>query len=280
MYKDIVVPIMGNQGDKFAVNVALDIALAHQARLSVLELMSLPMPPSTPYGMMPDLGMTDVYRELHQQGLRNVKAWQDALAGEQVPHEVRLVEALFSDPAQLAAHHAHAADLVVMAGVPGDSSASDLAHGFFAGTLMHSGRPVLVIPPHCKTEVPPRRIVVAWHPGRGCARAIHDALPLLKQAEQVDVLVVDPVGGERGDGDKPGAEVAAHLVRHGVRATVQLRVSAGARVSAVLLQHARDMHANMLVAGGYGHSRLREWALGGVTRELLFSASLPVFYSH
>ena len=280
MYKDIVVPITGNPSDKFAVNVALDLAAAHEARLSVLELLSLPMPPTTPYGMMPDMGMTDVYRELHQQALRNVKAWQDTLAGETVSHEVRLVEAMFTEPAQLAAHHAHCADLAVMGGMTGDSSASDLARDFFAGLLMRSGRPVLVVTPHCKTDVPPRRIVVAWHPGSGCARAVHDALPLLKRAEHVDVLVVDPVGGERGHGDKPGADMTEHLLRHGVQADVRVLQSGGNRIATVLLDHARDSRANMLVVGGYGHSRLREWALGGVTRELLFSASLPVFYSH
>ncbi|MEO8367443.1 MAG: universal stress protein [Pseudoxanthomonas sp.] len=280
MFKDIVVPITGNQGDKYAVNVALDLAAAHEARLTLLELVSLPTPPASPFGMMPDLGMTDVYRELRLQALRNVKAWQETLADEKVLHEVRLVEAMFTEPAQLAAHQAHHADLAVVAGVTGDSSAGDMAHDFFAGMLMQSGRPLLVVPPRCKTEVPPRRIVIAWHPTRGCARAIHDALPLLKKAEQVDVLMVDPAAGDGGEKDKPGADVVAHLVRHGVPAEVHVRNSSGSRVAAVLLDHARDMRANMLVVGGYGHSRLREWALGGVTRELLFGATLPVFYSH
>lgn len=280
MYKDVVVPITGTQGDKFAINVALDIAVAHEARLTVLEVVNLPMPATGPFALLTDMGMTDVYRELHAQGQRNVQAWQVALGGEQVPHEVRLVEALLTEPAQLAAHHAHYADIVVMAGLAGDSSASDVAHDFFASMLMQSGRPVLVVPPHCKTEVPPRRVVVAWRPTGECARAVHDALPLLRTAEQVDVLVVDPVGDDRGHGDKPGADVVAHLARHGVQAAVHIRTSSESRVAQVLLQHARDVRANMLVVGGYGHSRIREWALGGVTRELLFNATVPVFYSH
>ncbi|MEO6518040.1 MAG: universal stress protein [Pseudoxanthomonas sp.] len=280
MYKDIVVPIIGNQGDKFAINVALDIALAHQARLTVLELLSLPTPPAIPFGLLPDQGMTLVYDELRRQSHRNVKAWQDALADENVPHEVRLVEALFTEPAQLAARHAHHADLAVVAGVIGDSSAGDVAHDFVAAMLMLSGRPLLVVPQRCKAEVPPRRIVVAWQPTAGCARAVHDALPLLRAAEQVDVLVVDPVTAEGGEAAAPGAEITAHLVRHGVHADLQVRKSNDNRVATVLLDHAREMQANMLVVGGYGHSRLREWALGGVTRELLFTATLPVFYSH
>ena len=280
MYKDIVVPIIGNQGDKFAINVALDIALAHRARLTVLEVLSLPTLPAIPFGLLPDQGMTLVYDELRRQSHGNVKAWQDAVAGEQVPHEVLLVEALFTEPAQLAARHAHHADLAVVAGVSVDSSAGDVAHDFVAAMLMLSGRPLLVVPQRCKTEIPPRRIVVAWQPTAGCARAIHDALPLLRAAEQVEVLVVDPVAGDDEDAGKPGAEVTAHLVRHGVRAELQVRNSNDNRVATVLLDHARNMHANMLVVGGYGHSRLREWALGGVTRELLFSATLPVFYSH
>lgn len=281
MFKDIVIPITGTSGDSYALNMALDLALAHEAHLTVMEMVNLPMPVAEgPWGLIPDLSVGDLYQQLREQGKTNVVALKRRLEKETVSTEVRMVEALFSDPSQLAAHCAHYADLTVIAGVLGDSKEGDISRTYFGGLLIESGRPVLVIPPRCKVPVPPKRIVAAWRPTRECARAFHDALPLLIAAESVDILIVDPVGGELGHGEQPGADIAAHLARHGVKVNVQVRQSYDNRIASILLDHARDMHANMLVVGGYGHSRFREWALGGVTRELLFEANIPVFYSH
>ena len=281
MFKDIVIPITGTSGDSYALNMALDLALAHEAHLTVMEMVNLPMPVAEgPWGLIPDLSMGDLYQQLREQGKTNVAALKRRLEKETVSTEVRMVEALFSDPSQLAAHCAHYADLTVIAGVLGDSKEGDISRTYFGGLLIGSGRPVLVIPPRCNVPVPPKRIVAAWRPTRECARAFHDALPLLTTAESVDVLIVDPVGGELGHGEQPGADIAAHLARHGVKVNVQVRQSHDNRIASVLLDHVKDTRANMLVVGGYGHSRFREWALGGVTRELLFEANIPVFYSH
>ena len=280
MFKDIVIPITGTSGDSYALNMALDLALAHEAHLTVMEMVNLPLPVAGPWGLMPDVSMSDLYQDLREQGKKNVEAMKKRLETETVSTEVRLVEALLSEPSRLAAHCAHYADLTVIAGVLGDSTEGDISRTYFGGLLTESGRPVLVIPPRYKVPVPPKRIVAAWRPTRECARAFHDALPLLKTAESVDILVVDPVGGELGHGEQPGADIAAHLARHGVKANVQVRQSHDNRIASVLLDHVKDTHANMLVVGGYGHSRFREWALGGVTRELLFEANIPVFYSH
>lgn len=280
MFKDIVIPITGTSGDGHALNMALDLALAHEAHLTVMEMVYLPLPAAGPWGMAPDLSVSDLYRDLREQGKANAEALKKRLAKETVSTEVRLVEAFLTEPSRLAAHCALYADLAVVAGVMGDSTEGDICRTYFGGLLIESGRPVLVVPPRCKVPMPPKRIVAAWRPTRECSRAFHDALPLLVAAESVDILVVDPVGGELGHGEQPGADIATHLVRHGVKVNVQVRQSHDNRIASVLLDHVRDTHANMLVVGGYGHSRFREWALGGATRELLFEANIPVFYSH
>lgn len=278
MFKDIVIPITGTSGDSYALNMALDLARAHDAHLTVLEMVNLPLPVTEPWGG--DASMGDLYQQLQKQGATNVAALKKRLEKETVSTEVLLAEAFFSEPSRLAAHYAHYADLAVLSGVMGDSKQGDIFRTYFGGLLIDSGRPVLVIPPRCKAPVPPKRIVAAWRPSRECTRAFHDALPLLKEAESVDVLVIDPEGGELGHGEQPGADIAAHLARHGVNVNVQVRQSHDSRIASVLLDHVRDTHANMLIVGGYGHSRFRQWALGGVTRELLFEATVPVFYSH
>lgn len=280
MYKDIVVPITGTPGDKYALDIAVDLAAAHAAHLTVLELVNMPPPVTGPMGLMPDLAMGDTYLRSREQGLLNVAALRALLEKQQVSSEVRLVEAFLHEPEHAAAHHARHADLAVLAGMAGDSLEGDISHLYFSALLMQSGRPVLVVPARCSTEMPPRRIVAAWRPTAECARAFHDALPFMVVADSVDVLIVDPVAGEHGDGELPGTDIAAHLSRHGVNINVLVRPSHDNRIATVLLDHAKEIRADMLVAGGYGHSRLREWALGGVTRELLFTAQVPVFYSH
>ncbi len=280
MFKDIVIPITGTSGDSYALNVALDLASAHGAHLTVMEIVNLPLPVTGPWGLMPDISLSDVYQELREKGQANVVALRTRLEKETASTEVRLVESLFSEPHQLVAHYAQYADLAVISGAMGDSAEGDLFRTYFGSLLIDSGRPVLVVPPRCKAPMPPRTIVAAWRPTRECARAFHDALPLLAAAESVELLVVDPAGGERGHGEQPGADIAAHLSRHGAKVNVQVRQSHDNRIASVLLDHVKETHAHMLVVGGYGHSRIREWAFGGVTRELLFEANIPVFYSH
>ena len=280
MYKDIVVPITGTPGDTQALHIALDVAAAHAAHLTVLEMVNLPLPVIGPMGFIPDAVPGDLHARLREQGLLNVDALRASLEKDPVSSEVRLVEAFLLEPAQAAAHHARHADLAVLAGVAGDSVEGDISHAYFSALLMQSGRPVLVVPARCKVEMPPRRIVAAWRPTAECARAFHDALPFMVAADGVELLIVDPVIGERGHGEQPGTDIAAHLSRHGVNVRVLARPSHDNRIATVLLDHVKDVQADMLVVGGYGHSRLREWALGGVTRELLFTAHVPVFYSH
>lgn len=280
MFKDIVVPITATPGDNDAINVGIALAGALEAKLTLLEMVNLPTPMGSPWGLVPDVGMSEVYSRLRAQGEINVARLKSRLAQESISSEVRLVESMFAEPAQLAAHHAHYADLSIVAGAIGDTVEGAVTQSYFGGLLLESGRPVLVVPPRCKAALPPKRIVLAWRPTRESTRAMHDALPFLETAERVDVLVVNADGGEAGHGEQPGADVAAHLAKHGVNVNVVQRDSKNRSVSSIILEHARESYAQMIVAGGYGHSRLREWAMGGVTRELLLTAPIPVFYSH
>lgn len=280
MYKDLIVPVTGTAGDADAINAGLDIARAFSAHLALLEMVNLPVSAVNPWGLTPDFPTSEVYTKLRAQAEVNAARLRTRLANEDVPTDVRIVEAMTAEPGRIAAHHAHYADLVVVAGAIGDTAEATVNHAYFADLLLESGRPVVVVPPRCKTPVPPKRILVAWSPTREATRAVHDAMPLLEQAESVDVLAINPVGGELGHGEQPGADIATHLARHGVKANVVARDAKSRSVSAVLLEHARESYAQLIVAGGYGHSRLREWAMGGVTRELLIAASVPVFYSH
>ena len=167
MFKDIVIPITGTPGDSYALNMALDLASAHGAHLTVMEMINLPAPISGPWGLAPDLVMGGIYQKLREQGQTNVAELKKRMERESASTEVRLVESFYGDPAQLAAHYAHYADLTVISGSIGDSLEGDVCRTYFGSLLIDSGRPVLVIPPRCKVPMPPKRIVAAWRRANG-----------------------------------------------------------------------------------------------------------------
>lgn len=145
--------------------------------------------------------------------------------------------------------------------------------------LFEGMAPVLVVPPQGLRTPEPRRIILAWNQSREALVAARRAMPFLKRAEAVQIVVVDPPthGSERSD---PGGLLCQYLVRHGVRAEVSVLAKTLPRVSEVLARHARDTDADLLVMGAYGHSRFREAILGGATRDMLERAELPVFLAH
>ena len=204
-----------------------------------------------------------------------------------------------ADPVAATAALAHCSDLVVLAQRPLDGDDGTDA-GFPGRLLVRAGAPLLFVPAVDTLEPEPdgappcgRRVLVAWAPKRESARALRDALPLLAVAEQVEVVRMADAG-EAADAPEPLDAVLAHLQHHGVNARAHrlVRASGGAGggllpdwnpdvpVAEALLSHAADTGADLLVMGGYGHPRAWELALGGVTRTMLKSMTLPVLMSH
>lgn len=155
------------------------------------------------------------------------------------------------------------------------------AEAVVEAALFDAHAPVLIVPADADLSriASPRRILLAWNQSEEALTAAKRALPLLQQADYVDVTVVDPParGPERSD---PGGLLCQFLVRHGVKAEVTVLARNLPKVSEVLAQHARDRGADMMVMGAYGHSRLREAVLGGATRALLEGTVLPVLMAH
>ncbi|MBV8380846.1 MAG: universal stress protein [Paucibacter sp.] len=157
--------------------------------------------------------------------------------------------------------------------------------GMPESVLLNSGRPILVLPyagvdVEPKSMPPDRCVVVAWDGGREAARAMCDALPLLRHARCVNVVVFEaPSELDSRHGPIPGADIGLWLARHGVRVEVD-KVYTDIRVGETLLSYAADVGAQLIVAGGYGHARVRETVLGGVTRTLLRSSPVPLLLSH
>jgi nucleotide-binding universal stress UspA family protein len=142
--------------------------------------------------------------------------------------------------------------------------------------LLGSGRPLLIVP---YIPVSPRlgTVVIAWDEGRPAARAVADALPLLTLADRVEVVSITDGGGDR---PLPSEDMARHLARHGVKAEAARLVRGEVGIANSLLSHAADVDAGLIVMGGYGHSRLREIVLGGTTRTILQTMTVPVLMAH
>jgi nucleotide-binding universal stress UspA family protein len=277
--KDLLVPYVNADSEGAPAAAAIAIAQAFEAHVAMLVTVDVQAPMPSDWGAM----AYDVYARLHEEARRRADERAQSLrarfAHADVPVEVRVAEAISVYPQNTATMHARHVDMTVLPAMPRDGAETMFVHDHFHDLLRHSGRPVLVVPAGATPTLPPRRAVIAWKPTREAARAIADAMPLLKMADAVDVLVVDPRVGEAAYGGEPGADIAAHLSRHGLKVEVLTRASMNFSVAYTLLDHARTVGADLLVAGGYGHSRLREAVLGGTTRELLQTTHLPVLFS-
>ena len=281
MIKDLVVPITNTAGDANAVAAAVALATLKNAHLALLEFVNLPMPPAGPWGGG-ELELGDLYNKFRDEAENDAIAWRERLSREVVSlsSEVRVIESLFTDSSDMAALHARYTDLVVMTMATDIVRDAPIIRDFSTSLLLQSGRPVLLIPPGYAWR-PPKHVVVAWQAKREATRALHDAMLFLHAAGSIDVLEVGEAWGDGGDGPQPGADIAAHLARHGLKVRVVVHPHSAGSIALSLVRHAQDTGAELLVAGGYGHSRFREWALGGVTRELLSgSCSVPILFSH
>jgi len=144
--------------------------------------------------------------------------------------------------------------------------------------LFESGRPVVVVPYIQKQGLKLDRVLVCWDGSRTATRAIADSLPFLTRAQAIDIVIVAD-GRARSD-EIPGADIGQHLARHGLKIDIRRIVAPDVDVANTILSYAADCSADFLVMGGYGHSRLREFVLGGATRGILTSMTVPALMSH
>lgn len=215
-----------------------------------------------------------------QEARETEKALNAAIAAQQpaLRSSVDSVVTQLGALTDVVATRARYSDLVVLPR-PYDKSRGVEDEAVTEAALFEGMAPVLIVPPNGMSAGNPRRIVVGWNQSREALVAARRAMPFLRRAETVQIVVIDPPphGAERSD---PGGLLCQLLVRHGVRAEVSVLARSLPRVSDVLAQHLRDFDAGLLVMGAYGHSRFREAILGGATRDMLETAEVPVFLAH
>ncbi len=196
----------------------------------------------------------------------------------QISFETRLDRVLYTEVADTLATNARYADLAIVG--QADPDDGDVARDLPEEVTLSSGRPSLVIPYIGPAATLGQRVTVAWDASREAARAVNDAMPILERAQAVSVVTVNPRQQPFGHGEQPGADIALHLARHGVKVEVQQVESRDVDIANTILSHIADRSSDLLVMGAYGHSRLRELVLGGVTRTILRDMTVPVFIAH
>ena len=189
--------------------------------------------------------------------------------------ELRRADVMAGEEGRVMAMQARYVDAVVF-GWPVKESVRPVRE--FEAVLLNSGRPTLLVPETCSARGLPRSVMIAWSSTREASRAIHDGLPLLAKAEHVSVVVVADEG--EWSEQNPGGDMARHLARHDISVELKHVPAFGKKVSAVLLDEARFQGADLIVMGGYSHSRASEWLFGGVTRDMLEALPVPLLMSH
>ena len=261
------------------IKLAAQLALryeAHLVGLSPTGLIAMPAQAGFALGGSSDYIQLS-FDYLERRALEIVNAFRiEALKHGVSSCEARVEEA---EPLPAMAMHAPGSDLVIVGQTDPAYAASPAAGDFPQQVVMHAGRPVLVVPYAGNFETVGRHVFVAWSPTRESSRALGDALPFLERAEKVHVIYFASSEAAAEEGRVPLDRTLVWLGRHGVPAEGGMEITS-IDVGNALLSRATDFGADLMVMGCYGHSRLKELMLGGVTRTVLASMTVPVLMSH
>ena len=244
------------------------------AHLSVLVMALAAPPPIGEYAAM----VPDAWLQERQEDLERLKTStsnvSNFLAGGALSADVSSEYAEIAEADKSVGRRARYADLTVVG--PQLLTDEALRDKVIEGALFFSGKPLLLVPRGSTPTLKPKRVMVAWDSRIEVSRAVRESIEMLTAADEVRLVLVDPMQADNHHGAEPGADAAAYLARHGVKVTVDRLPSSNHSVAEVLHQHATDTSSELLVMGAYGHSRLRERIFGGVTKSMLENPRLPI----
>jgi len=276
MIKDLVVNLTGGQPQDFAADYAISVAAGFGAHVAGVGFIFEPVIPGSMLGGIPT-DLIEVQREENSKAAKEAIARFEAAAkAANLSAETRMVDASVAGAADLFGRIARRFDIAVVGQARREQGASEEL--LIEGALFGSGRPVVIVPFVQKQGLKLDHVIICWDGSRPAARAIADSMPFLQRAKAIEIVVVT---GERDkSGEITGTNMRRHLARHGITAEIKHITGAGADVPNTILSHAADSGTDFMVLGGYGHSRLREFILGGVTRSIMRSMTVPVLMSH
>ncbi|EEA92484.1 Universal stress protein family protein [Pseudovibrio denitrificans] len=273
--KDILT-ITDLNGDQTASKVAVEFARQAGAHATGLALAFEPIVPGFLAAPMP----TDYLQVAKNQAIDAAKTSTEKFKGYAelagISTETRVEEIVTGGSLESIMGHCRLSDMVVI-GQDNPEAPEPMREMLIEGLLFESGVPTLIVPFISKGDFTPKKVVVAWDGSATAARAVHAALPILEMAEQVTIVIVNkglPLEGE------PGSDIATYLARHDLEINVDVINNPPIGVGDALLNYVSENAVDLLVMGGYGHSRMREYLVGGATRDILHSMTIPVLMAH
>jgi nucleotide-binding universal stress UspA family protein len=274
--KDLVVNLTAGVDYDAAAQFAISIAAKFEAHIAGIAFAYDPLITPTVIDGLSATWVDAQRAENRAAAQQAVDRFEAAANREGLSAEHRIVEANLGLAATLFGRVARCFDLAVVGQTdPEQALPDDL---LIEAVLFESGRPAVVVPYIQRDGLKLNHVLVCWDGSHNAARAIADSLPLLVRGKKVQIVMV--ASGDAKTDELPGADLGKHLARHGLNVEVKRLVAAQVDVSNVILSHAADCGADFIVMGGYGHSRLREFVLGGATRGILQSMTVPVLMAH
>jgi nucleotide-binding universal stress UspA family protein len=276
MIKDLVVNLTLSADRDPAAQFAVSIAATFEAHIAAIAFAYDPVVmPTVMNGL--SVAWVDTQRiENRTAAQEAVDRFEVAAKREGLSAEHRIIEASLGKAANLFGRITRRFDLAVVGQMDPERTLPDDL--LIEAALFESGRPVVVVPYIQKEGLKLDRVLVCWDGSRSAARAVADSLPFLKRGKLIEIVMVASGSGKVDE--LPGADLGEHLARHNLDVEVKRLVAADIDVSNVVLSYAADCAADFIVMGGYGHSRLREFVLGGATRGILESMTVPVLMAH
>jgi nucleotide-binding universal stress UspA family protein len=277
MIKDIIVHLEHKITRDPARDFAITVAETFDAHIAGVAFAFTPNLPG--YAMLeipPDI-VAQMMEESEKAALAAIERFDAAAKRSMLSAEHRLLKAAGPGALMILALLARRFDLSVLMQSEPDGVDND---DMIETSLFESGRPLIVVPYIQKEGLKLDHVVCCWDGSRAAARAINDALPLLVKATAVDLLIVQNEKTNTAPNEIRGAEMAKHLARHDAKVEIVTVPAADIDVADAILSYVADISGTLIVMGGYGHARLRELILGGVTRDMLKSMTVPVFMSH
>ena len=276
MVKDIVVNLSVAEGGDYAGEYAVSVASALGAHIAGIAFLYDPIVPVSGSGYIPAEVIETQQADNEAAAKAAIDRFNAVTTRAGVSAEAITLGASFAGASDQFGRIARRFDLSVVGQAEPDKTAVE--EMIAESALFESGRPVIVVPYIQKTPLKLDRVMVCWDGSRPAARAIGDAMPLLERSGSVELVIVT---NERGKQDEiAGADMGQHLARHGLKVNVNRIPGGDIDVADALLSHAADEAIDFIVMGGYGHSRLREFVLGGVTHSILRSMTVPALMAH
>jgi nucleotide-binding universal stress UspA family protein len=275
MIKDIIVNLGLGAHDP-AGEFAISVADAFEAHVLGVGFVYDPVIPGAVMGGIPAQFIESQRADSEKSASAAITRFEQVAKRVGVSYESLSVNASVAGAADRLGQLARRFDLAIV-GQP-NRDKDEPAEVVDEGVLFESGRPVIFVPYIQKAALKLDRVMVCWDGSRAAARAIADSLPFLHKSKQVEIVIVAGKGFKTDEA--PGADLAKHLARHELQVVLKRITSPDIDVSSTILSYAADTSADMIVMGGYGHSRLREFILGGATRGILESMTVPVLMSH